>query len=246
MLNKILKTSIFPLGMLLLIPNLYAEEPQVALENTSAQTTEQSQSNTSQEPKVQPKSIYEAQPGDTIYVSEAANIWIRTCAKNTCGIEGAVHVGDEVKFHKLSEDGKFALIETSEGLKKWTLARDLQTEPCGKALVAILEGKIAELKNDLENYDSEAATNYRTAKAKLDKLEKENASLKSQISAQNTKIEELDATRRDYADKLETKELDMQMRWWLQGAAIAFCGALVGILCIYIPKPKRKKNINRY
>lgn len=246
MLNKLLRTSLFPLGMLLCLPNLYAEEPQNALENTSTEATAQSQQLNSNETRTPPTNMEEAQPGDTIYVSEAANIWIRTCPKLNCGIEGTIHVGDEVKFLKLSEDKKFTLIETGEGLKKWTLTRDLQTTPCGKALVSELEGKIAELKNDLENYDSEAATNYRAAKAKLEKLEKENAALKNQITAQNSKIEELDATRRDYADKLETKELDMQMRWWLQGASIAFCGALVGILFIYIPKPKRKKNINRF
>ena len=78
-----------------------------------------------------------------------------------------------------------------------------------------------------------------------EKLEKENASLKSTLAAQNEKIEDLDATRRDFADKLETKELDMQMRWWLQGAVIAFCGAIIGIICVYIPRPSSKRK-NRF
>lgn len=124
--------------------------------------------------------------------------------------------------------------------------RDLQIEPCGKAKVDLLEGEIANLNNRLENYDSEVAHNYQVAKAKLEKLEKENAQLKDTLAKQNSQIEELDATRRDYADKLETKELDMQMRWWLQGAIIALCGAIIGIICVYIPRPNRKRKMNRF
>ena len=91
-----------------------------------------------------------------------------------------------------------------------------------------------------------SAQNYQVAKAKLEKLEKENAQLKDTLAKQNSQIEELDATRRDYADKLETKELDMQMRWWLQGAIIALCGAIIGIICVYIPRPNRKRKMNRF
>ena len=79
-----------------------------------------------------------------------------------------------------------------------------------------------------------------------EKREKENAQLKDILSKQNTQIEDLDATRRDFADRLETKELDMQMRWWLQGAIIALCGAIIGIICVYIPRPNRKRKMNRF
>lgn len=95
----------------------------------------------------------------------------------------------------------------------------------------------------MDNYDSIVAKDYQVAKAKVEKLEKENAALKEQLSKQNNQLEDLDATRRDYADKLETKELDMQMRWWLQGALIALCGAIIGIIFVYIPRPGKKKQI---
>ncbi len=42
---------------------------------------------------------------------------------------------------------------------------------------------------------------------------------------------------------LKLKELDMQMRWWLQGALIALCGAIIGIIFVYIPRPGKKKQI---
>ncbi|MGN0894293.1 MAG: TIGR04211 family SH3 domain-containing protein [Succinivibrio sp.] len=215
-----------------------------AVEQNSAQEAETS---ASAEPinVAKPSSIEEVQVGDEIYVSDAANVWLRTCSSTNCRIVAATHVGESFKFVKLSEDKKFVLVDDGNR-QLWMQTRDLQTEPCGKAKVALLEGEIAKLKNDLENYDSIVAKDFHAAKTKLEKLESENAKLKEVLSKQNEQIEELDATRRDYADKLETKELDMQMRWWLQGAIIAFCGAIIGIICVYIPRPNKKRKQPRF
>jgi len=191
------------------------------------------------------QTVKESQVGDTLYVSESANVWLRQCPRQTCPIIYTAHVGDTVSFLKISDDGKYVLVKFN-GHDAWMQYKDLQIKPCGKAMIDILEGKIAELKNSLENYDSEIATNYRNAKAKVEKLEKENAMLKETLASKNEKIEELDATRRDFADKLETKELDMQLRWWLQGAIIAFCGALIGIICVYIPRPGGNRRKERF
>lgn len=208
--------------------------------SSTAQATEQS---TQAEIKVtKPATVEESHVGDEVYVSEAANVWLRTCPSANCRIVQATHVGEKFKFIKMSDDKKFVLVE-SDNKQLWMQTRDLQTEPCGKAKVEILEGQVAKLQNDLDNYDSIVAKDYQVAKAKVEKLEKENAVLKEQISKQNNQLEDLDATRRDYADKLETKELDMQMRWWLQGALIALCGAIIGIIFVYIPRPGKKKQI---
>lgn len=191
------------------------------------------------------QSIYDVQVGDDIYVSEAANVWLRSCPATNCKIQDRTHVGKTFKFVKMSEDKKFILVDDGNR-SLWMQTRDLQIEPCGKAKVEILEGEIANLKNSLANFDSEAAVELKKANAKIEKLEKENAALKNSLTNQTEKIEDLDATRRDYADKLETKDLDMQMRWWIQGAVIAFCGALIGIICVYIPRPNRRKKQMRY
>ena len=191
------------------------------------------------------QSIYDVQVGDDIYVSEAANVWLRSCPATNCKIQDRTHVGETFKFVKMSEDKKFILVDDGNR-SLWMQTRDLQIEPCGKAKVEILEGEIANLKNSLANFDSEAAVELKKANAKIEKLEKENAALKNSLTNQTEKIEDLDATRRDYADKLETKDLDMQMRWWIQGAVIAFCGALIGIICVYIPRPNRRKKQMRY
>ena len=228
-------------SLLLLANSAFAEDATDSTTQTSAQSAHAD--NSQAEIKVtKPATVEESQVGDEVYVSEAANVWLRTCPSANCRIVQATHVGEKFKFIKMSDDKKFALVE-DDGKQLWMQTRDLQTEPCGKAKVEILEGQVAKLQNDLDNYDSIVAKDYQVAKAKVEKLEKENAALKEQLSKQNNQLEDLDATRRDYADKLETKELDMQMRWWLQGALIALCGAIIGIIFVYIPRPGKKKQV---
>ena len=97
------------------------------------------------------------------------------------------------------------------------------------------------LRTKLENYDSELKSNLKQALDRLSVLEKENSALKISDAQKQETISKLDEERRDYRKKLETKDLDMQMRWWLQGALIALGGAIIGVVFLFIPRPNRKK-----
>ena len=179
-----------------------------------------------------------------VYISDRANVWTRSGPGTNYRIKGSKHVGDKVKFIRYSDNGKFVLVEDEEG-QIWIQTNDVQQEPCGKALVDILQARVNELENKLANYDTQLAKDYANASAKLAVLEKENAQLRAADNDKNETIQKLDTQRREYADKLETRELDMQMRWWLQGAMIALGGAIIGVIFIFIPRPGRKRR-DRY
>ncbi len=179
-----------------------------------------------------------------VYISDRANVWTRSGPGTNYRIKGSKHVGDKVKFIRYSDNGKFVLVEDEEG-QIWIQTNDVQQEPCGKALADILQARVNELENKLANYDTQLAKDYANASAKLAVLEKENAQLRAADNDKNETIQKLDTQRREYADKLETRELDMQMRWWLQGAMIALGGAIIGVIFIFIPRPGRKRR-DRY
>ena len=40
--------------------------------------------------------------------------------------------------------------------------------------------------------------------------------------------------------RLETKDLDKQLKWWTRGGIIALSGALVGVILVYLPRPRRR------
>lgn len=180
-----------------------------------------------------------------VYVSDSANVWTRSGPGNNYRITGIRHVGDKLKFIRYSDNGKFVLVEDENG-QNWMQTNDVQQDPCGKALVDILQKRVDELEYKLANYDTQLSRDYAEASSKLAVLEKENAQLKASDAEKNATIQKLDTQRREYAEKLETRDLDMQMRWWLQGALIALGGAIIGIVFVFIPRPGRKKRERYY
>ena len=56
------------------------------------------------------KEVADLQVGDSIYVSENVNVWLRTCPRPTCKIVNSIHVGEKITFNKLSDDRKFVEI----------------------------------------------------------------------------------------------------------------------------------------
>ncbi len=179
--------------------------------------------------------------GETVYVSDRVNIELRSGPSSNYRIVDTRNVGDKLTFVRLSENQRFALVETAEGQQRWIALSYIQKEPCGKAAVESLTLEVNELRTKLENYDSELKSNLKQALDRLSVLEKENSALKISDAQKQETISKLDEERRDYRKKLETKDLDMQMRWWLQGALIALGGAIIGVVFLFIPRPNRKK-----
>ena len=157
-------------GKVVLLSSLLTTFSATAQDETFPQAQDNTQTESDTGIKVEkPDAVEDLQEGDAVYVSEMANVWLRTCPSSNCRIVGATHVGDKYSFVKVSPDKKFTLVDNGQK-QLWMQTRDLQIEPCGKAKVDLLEGEIANLNNRLENYDSEVAHNYQVAKAKLERF----------------------------------------------------------------------------
>ena len=183
-------------------------------------------------------------PGVTVYVSDHNRIWTRSGPTTRHRITGSARIGDKLTF--LEASGKFYKVRNENGKEFWMQADTLQVEPCGYTLTEDLQKQVKELTYKLENYDTELSRNYQAAKKRLERLEKENAGMKEAILQKDATIQQLDEQRRSYAESLETKDLDMQMRWWMQGAMIALGGAILGAIFIFIPRPRLKRRRDRY
>ena len=183
-------------------------------------------------------------PGVTVYVSDHNRIWTRSGPTTRHRINGSARIGDKLTF--LEASGKFYKVRNENGKEFWMQADTLQVEPCGYTLTEDLQKQVNDLTYKLENYDTELSRNYQAAKKRLERLEKENAGMKEAILQKDATIQQLDEQRRSYAESLETKDLDMQMRWWMQGAMIALGGAILGAIFIFIPRPRLKRRRDRY
>ena len=183
-------------------------------------------------------------PGVTVYVSDHNRIWTRSGPTTRHRITGSARIGDKLTF--LEASGKFYKVRNENGKEFWMQADTLQVEPCGYTLTEDLQKQVNDLTYKLENYDTELSRNYQAAKKRLERPEKENAGMKEAILQKDATIQQLDEQRRSYAESLETKDLDMQMRWWMQGAMIALGGAILGAIFIFIPRPRLKRRRDRY
>lgn len=185
-------------------------------------------------------------PGCDVYVSLNNQVWTRSGPGTNYRITGAKPIGSKFTFVAYSRDKSFMQLEDENGKRFWMGTKTLQAEPCGPEYEQSLQQRITELEHTLANYDSELSRRYNALEQKSRKLEQDNKSMTEAIAQKDKTIGELDELRRDYEDRLQTRELDMQMRWWMQGAIIAFCGAIAGIIFMYLPRPGRKTRRERY
>lgn len=192
------------------------------------------------------KTLDTLEPGDTVYVSDKNIIWLRRGPSTAYKIIGQKTIGEPLSFIEYSNNKEYIKAQDSEGLEFWVKKGETQLELCGPLKEKELQDKIASLEYELEHYDSTLKEDYDKVSATLEKLTKENAKLKSELKLKEENLLKLDEIRRDLSDKLETKELDMQMRWWVQGAMIGLIGAILGAILIYIPRPGKKAKRNRF
>lgn len=210
--------------------------------STAATATTDSTPEKKVEPKVDANGYY---VGGPIYVSDKNRIWTRSGPGEGYRITGSQQIGEKMIFKRYSENGRWAQVELN-GEAFWMPLDNLQPNSCGYTREAELTEQVNTLQYKLDNYDNELAQNLKVAEEERARLSKENAELKTILQEREQAIQSLDEQNRDYADRLQTRELDMQMRWWFQGAMIAFAGAIVGVIFIFIPRPTRKQKRTRY
>ncbi len=193
--------------------------------------------------------------GAGIFVSDNVNAMLRSGPAYNYRTVGALHPGDQVIFQRYSQDKKFVEVQTSDNKKVWMRFNDLQPTPAAKNQVDQLKAEVEELKKELEQAQSGSheeipaavSENGNTDEGEISKLRDELSSLKTQNDELKKALEERNGEQAQSATAVlpssdsSRRELDLQMRWWLQGAMIALGGAVAGIILVMLPKPRRKR-----
>ncbi len=201
--------------------------------------------------------------GAGIYVSDNVNALLRSGPATGYRITGVLHPGDQVTFSRYSPDKRFIEIVTQDGKKVWMRFADLQPTPAAKNQLDQLKAENEELKRELEQ--AQQAPEQKAPEAQpsdgASPDGEDGASQDAEIGRLNDEISSLKAQNADLRKALEEggnaqaatalppasagdtrRELDLQMRWWIQGALIALGGAVAGIILVMLPKPRRKRH----
>ena len=192
--------------------------------------------------------------GAGIYVSDNVNALLRSGPANGYRTTGVLHPGDQVTFSRYSPDKRFIEVVTQDGRKVWMRFADLQPTPAARNQLEQLKAEVEELKHELEQAQQQPAAREAAPVAEGGEASQgsADASLSEEISSLKAENERLRKAIEDGASSQGAaaaqpaagdtrRELDLQMRWWLQGALIALGGAVAGIILVMLPKPRRKR-----
>ena len=133
-------------------------------------------------------------------------------------------------------------VRTPKDTIVWIPKREIQREESNRYKVSKLEEENSSLKYKLDNIDSESMRELKKATEELTRLKKAYTELKQVHEEMEVKMKETAEENEELSSKLETKDQDMQLRWWKQGGLIALIGAIVGVILVYLPRPRRRKD----
>ena len=217
--------------------------PLVSAEETSVQNQEQpTLANDQNSPQADENGFYS---GLEIYVSDNVNALLRSGPGSNYRTTGLLHPGDQVTFLGYSRDKRFTQIR-SNGETLWMRTADLQAKPAAVNQLVALKQELEETKAKLkELQSSDSGRELEQLKAENTGLKQENEKLHQVLSSKDSEIGNISSKLSEQNTSPESRELDMQMRWWVQGALIALGGALVGMFFMLLPRPRRQKR-DRY
>lgn len=194
----------------------------------------------------------------TKYVTDRLDITLRSGKGNEFRILRALFSGTPVAVLEVDEASGYTRVRSPQGDEGWVLSRYLVDQPAARERLEKAEALVAQLKEEKAKLEQQ----FGEASGSRNSLEKEQRSL----SAENKKLEtELNRIRQTAANALtldsenqtfkqrlivlererdvlnqENERLkDRRDRdWFLAGAAVLFCGMILGLI---VPKIRFKK-----
>lgn len=232
--------------------NSDSEPVQLNLQAVETQTTQENKSSIKKEKVIEEQGNNQKENTPStlsptkgyIYVSDDNTVWVTRGPGKQYRVVGTIKVGEKLKVLRTA-NGYYEVIGP-KGDAVWVNAKNVQEFPSFRNRVSTLEEENSKLKYKLNNIDSETARELKQTSNELAKLKDEYSKLQKLQSEQESKLNELTALNTELEGKLETKEQDMQLRWWKHGAVIAFIGIIIGVILVYLPKPKRGRRDDYY
>ena len=175
-----------------------------------------------------------------VYVTENEGIWTTRGPGTEYKLIGTVHPGDRLEF--ISEKKGYYQVIKPNGQEAWIPKKYVQSEKSFRYQAEELAKENAELKYKLEHIDSESVKELRTVKKELEQLRTAHATLEREQLSQVEELKEARALKADLDAQLKTREQEMQIRWWKNGGLIAGAGAIMGVILVYLPRPRRRRD----
>ncbi len=176
------------------------------------------------------------------YVTENVDIYLRRGPGSQYAYTNAVKAGEKVAELEKSADGKYTRIQLPNGSSAWIESNKLKDQPSLKVLVPMLESKLAEYKDKVDNaeqYRQNAINDYseklKQAEQTIESLQARNKELEQINKSQDTKLESM-------LNQVDDKRRDLIVTWFTYGGLVAGGGFLLGLILPAIMPGRRKKD----
>src|SRR5574344_1228524 len=161
------------------------------------------------------------------YVSDDSGVWTTRGPGRQYKLTGTVKIGE--KLSVLSEKNGYYEVLTEKGKTVWIPKKENQ-----------------KLKFKLDNIDSETAKELKLTSEELHKLKSEHTDLKTKYEKQSEQVSVLTESNERLEEASGNKERTNQITWFCYGAVIGLLGVLIGVILVYIPKPRRNRDNDYY
>lgn len=176
------------------------------------------------------------------YVTDNVDIYLRRGPGSQYAYSNAVKAGEKVVELEKSADGKFTRIQLNNGSTAWIETSKLNEQPSYKERFPVLEAKLAEYQDKVDNAEanqqkllSDYIQKLQTAEKSIETLQNKNEALEQQVKEQNSRIESM-------LNQVDDKRRDLIVTWFTYGGLVAGGGLILGLILPRIIPSRRKKD----
>ncbi|WP_163934113.1 TIGR04211 family SH3 domain-containing protein [Paraferrimonas sp. SM1919] len=177
------------------------------------------------------------------YISDDIYIFMHAGPGKNYRIVGSIEAGMQVSVTG-NQGNNFMEVTDSKGRKGWIESQWYSKNKSFRQQVASFAKENKLLTEKLQRQQQTASTSTSKLNEEIDNLSSQLAELRASFNSQSKEVETLTTQRDSAVENLQQYQAEHKFRLTLEGAMIAGVGILVGIILVYLPRPRKSRHGN--
>ncbi|QFU24380.1 TIGR04211 family SH3 domain-containing protein [Shewanella eurypsychrophilus] len=173
-----------------------------------------------------PSLLAAGQPG---YISDKVYLYLHGGPGTQFRILGSIEAGQSISLSGETQ-GDYTKIIDHKGREGWVESKMVTRQKSFRELLPEVQAELEKTKSELE----QALNTSDNSTQQLSKL-------KSDLDRAQRDLAKASSERDNATSKLANIEKNERFQMWQEGGIIAAIGLLVGVILVYLPRPRRKK-----
>ncbi len=171
--------------------------------------------------------------GQTRYISDDVYLYLHGGPGTQFRILGSIEAGQTISFLGQKE-GDYSKIIDHKGREGWIETQMISAKKSFRKKLPEVQAELDKTKAELEQIINSSDSSFQELRT-----------LKSQLTRANKSLEQASLERDIATHQLASIAKNERFQMWQEGGLIAAIGLILGIVLVYLPRPRRKKK-NRW